>query len=277
MTSTHIANYPCFHSAWEDVCCVMRAAQSAVSDNDRSGKHGNIELEARFGVMEADRFIPGIDISILSQIEQMFDSGKDWANTDGWFTSTVYYHPSSIPGDPQPIRTETRIGKEGMIVESIRKKVVSVNDYRTQSRAPSTKPSQADVRIAISTERPVTKDELPETTQPTSVHIRVRKMYYYVPTNCNEHTWVYVLTKRWVGTSYEDALRNRKEMDPICEVELECTSPQYIMSTQYDHLAVKMLLKIYDIMKSIDVKLSNPRSFVLEPPNLISLWKKPSQ
>ena len=266
---------PCAKHAWADATKVIETAQSSI--HRMGSSHNFVELEVRFG-KSGSTFCPGVTEEAFRNLEARLDSGREWHRTVDWHNITSYIHPSAIRGDTRKLRTEITYppgcdAEQPPPIECTNKVRITKHDYHTVPLGGVDQKS-VDMRWALSVEHGVIED-VPVTTEPTAVHLKVRKCYYYAPTRCNQPAWCYALTMRWTASTLLDALVRKKTSPPVYEVELECCFPEYLLQKDPGKLSVKMLSKTCDILQILDpVHLPDPTSYIIEPTSGSMLWMR---
>lgn len=272
----YLNKLPCAKHAWLDVTGVVDTARVSVYEMNNS--HNFVELEIRFG-KRAQGFQPGIPLAAFTALEQQFDSGRDWVRVVDWHNISVFMHNSSIPGDTRVLRTEVTYPPgctESKRTECMHKELITNHDYRTVPLGMKENENATnDIRLALNVEHAVPESDIPTGVSPTAVHLKVRKCYYYAPTGCDTPVWCYVLTKRWVGATYYEALAQKQTEPPIYEMEIECLSSEYILSKESGRIAAVILYKACDVLNIIDATLSDRSSYIIEPINNHLLWTRP--
>ena len=274
--SAHVPQYmdklPCAKHAWPDVVDIIKSARQSLQSMNKS--HDFVELELRWGRREHG-FQPGVTKEAFDALEARFDTGRDWAKKTQWHNISVFFHTSNLPGDHRKLRTEITFFPEDhpetKRVECTYKETVCNHDYRTVALA-SANPSAADLRIALNIEHAIPESDIPEICEPTLVHLKTRKLYYYAPTGYEQPVWCYVLTKRWVGRTLLDAKRAQATEPPVYEIELECLNPEYLSAFDPGQVAAKLLFKACDVLEII--RPMDRSDFVIEPIKNSMLWSR---
>ena len=277
VTPAYLAKLPCAKHAWPDVCNIIDSARKSI--RTMNSQNTFVELEMRFG-RRLHGFQPGVSEQSMRDLEARFDSGREWKRVDPCHNIHVFFHASAVPGDRRKLRTEVtfRPGcEESKRVECTQKELVCNHDYRTVALALPETTSQnapADIRIALNVEHAVPKADVPEITVPSAVHLKTRKCYYYAPTGTEEPVWCYVLTKRWMGTTLQDAKIAQATKEPTYEMEIECLSPDYLVSVDGGKVAAKMLYKACDVLDILVPELRDKSAYMIEPTQNAMLWTR---
>lgn len=285
-----VRQHGCMVNAYADMLDGARQLKELARDAAHTQLY---ELEVRFGTLQPDgRFRAGVAPATMHFLEQCFDMGQHWKRVGDWHVINVYFHRSALPGDDRRLRTETTFPAAGSAsaikVETIVKERVRTIDLRTTLLAhrPSCMDQASDgkmaedgmdVRVAISRETTIPDAQIPAAVQPTEVHIKERKCYYYDSRSVNEVTWVYTLTRRWTGATYAEAEAQRQsQVEPCCEVEIECVSAKLILS-EPPRLAFNTLLVAHSVLKYIDRRFGNPDAYIMQPASGNMLWAQRRQ
>lgn len=271
----YLERLPCAKHAWPDVVSVIDSARTSIH-NMMSSQSTFVELEMRFG-RRMQGFEPGISEQAFMALEKRFDSGREWVRKIDWHNINVFFHSSSLPGDRRKLRTEVTFfptgSEETKRVESTHKELVCNHDYRTVPLSVLDR-DPVDIRIALNVERAVSATDVPDTVEPTAVHLKTRKCYYYAPTGYDTPVWCYVLTKRWTGSTLQDAKIAQANILPVYEMEIECLCPAYLTSLDPGHVAAKMLFKACDVLDIMVPELSDRASYIIEPTRNNMLWSR---
>jgi|LauGreDrversion4_2_1035121.scaffolds.fasta_scaffold01986_9 hypothetical protein len=268
----YLDRLPCVKPAWSDFTSVIDVAKKTILDH-RTPNHF-VELEMRFGKRNAQGFQAGLTAVAFQNLEARFDSGRDWAKVLDWHNSTAYYH-TNVQGN-KLIRTETTYSpgcEESRRIECTYKDLIVNHDYRTISLS-ADGTTGVDLRVAVNVENAVPEGDIPLDIIPSSVHLKVRKCYFYAPTGCDTPVWCYMLTKRWIGETLPEASKRKLEQPPTYEIEMECLSPEYLASKDSAQVATKMLSKACDVLEIIDYNLHDHNSFIFEPAGSNMLWTR---
>lgn len=261
----------CGKNSFDDIADAIKEGCEIISTIDRGKTF--FEFELRFGQHESG-FMPGVKRGQFYAVERRLDSGRDWAEIHDWHYINAYQHPSSIAGDVRKLRTEIIFGgPHGNSNTTIYKELVSNFDYKVipmKSHEPD-----LGMRIAFNLEHKVTEG-IPDLTEPTCVHRKERKCYYYTPTNHKTPVWCYVLTKRWVGKTYIEAYKASKTKEPTYEIELECVCMDYLLSMNNGQVATKFLYKACDIIHMLSPGFKDYKDYMIEPFRKSFLWRKDS-
>jgi hypothetical protein len=234
-----------------------------------------MEMRFRLG-RPAHGFQPGVSVEGFAALEERFDSGRDWAQTVDWHNIHVYFHGSAVPGDARRLRTEVSFpsgSDSAPQIECTQKELIGNYDYRIVPLA-SADPETADLRIALNVERAIPSTNIPDDVEPSAVHIKCRKCYMYAPTDCKSPVWSYMLTKRWTGSTLEEALLAKERVAPVNEVEVECLCPDYVRSKDPGKLAINMLYKACDVFGILSGKLADRTAYMIEPTRNAMLWSR---
>lgn len=280
--ASHLPAYldelPCAKHAWSDVVDAIKTARTAIQG---AGDDEYVELELRFRLgTPAGHFQPGVPAEAFAALEKRLDSGRDWSEVTPWFNIQTAFHGSSVPGDTRKLRTETRYPPtcdrvaEGVAITSIQKELVQNRDYRTVALGMAADGNPAEIRVALNIERPVASALLPDDVQTSSVHVKERKCYFYAPTGCTNAVWCYMLTRRWTGGTYREARTAKDNLPPVCEVEIECIDPSYLLSKDPGKTAVKLLGKACDLLGIMSTDLRDKKAFIIEPSGGPMLWAR---
>lgn len=118
--------------------------------------------------------------------------------------------------------------------------------------AASQVPTHADIRIAVSSEHTLSKDQLPENAgKPTFVRIKNRRRFLYRPDGCTKPHVAYDFTLSWYGKSYAEAERKMEQEQTAYELEIELLHVNELMrmpGRDAINLAASMLLKAADFL-----------------------------
>lgn len=275
--ASHLPAYldqlPCVKPAWSDFTSVIDVAKRTIQEN-RAADNQFVEVEMRFGKRTPQGFQAGLSAVAFQTLEARFDTGRDWARVLDWHNVTVFHH--SNVGGTRTIRSETTFPPgcdESKRTECTYKDLIVNHDYRTLSLSADGS-AGFDVRVAINVENAVPQADVPNEVIPSSVHLKVRKCYFYAPTGSEAPVWCYMLTKRWMGEDLQQVAQRKLHEPPIYEVELECLSPEYLLSKDSAHVATKMLSKACDILEIVDYTLHDHHSFIFEPAGTNMLWTR---
>jgi hypothetical protein len=269
---SYLDKLQCAKHAWPDVTNVIDATRrhlAGVTPN------GHVELELRFGKKTATGFQPTISASAFQALEDRFDTGRDWAKVVDWHNTHVYFHGSAVLNDKRTLRTEVTYppGCDSVQqTECIHKELLLNHDYRTVPMT-ATMQDTVDIRLAVNTERKVPDHEIPMITEPLSMHIKVRKSYFYAPTGFQMPVWCYALTKRWTGKTLQDTLMAMQRQEPTYEMEIECLESSYL-NQDSGQVAAKLMYKLCDILDIIEPTFRDRQSFVIEPVDGMLLWNR---
>lgn len=273
----YLDQLPCARHAWSDVVdaiCTARTTIQAAADNEY------VELEMRFRLgAPAGHFQPGVPEEAFAALEERLDSCRDWASITDWHNIQTSFHGSSVPGDTRRLRTEScfppkRDNLAEVVITSVQKELVQNRDYRTVAMGMSLNGVPAEIRVALNIERTVPPVMLPDDVETSSVHVKERKCYYYAPTGCSSPVWCYMLTRRWTGSTFREARKAKDAFPPVCEVEIECIDPSYLLSKDPGKTAVKLLGKACDLLGIMSADLRDQTGFILEPSGGPMLWAR---
>lgn len=271
-----VGKLPCAKHAWSDVTDVVRTLRSSIES--ASDQDSFVEMEMRFRMgqhMGTHGFQPGVSLKAFEALEERFDTGRDWAKTVNWHNIHVYFHSSSVPGDARRLRTEVTFDPDDPTHPKIthtQKELIGNYDYRLVPLSVTI--DTADLRIALNVEHNIQPSAVPIDVEPSAVHVKCRKCYYYAPTDRKTPVWCYMLTKRWTGSTLEDAMLAKEHHEPVCEVELECMCPDYVRSKDPGRLSINMLHKACDIFGILDRRLADRSSYMIEPTRNAMLWSR---
>jgi len=208
----------------------------------------NPELEVRFGhVTDRGAFVPGMTRTALSKLEHLLDTNRDWFYVSEWNLMHAFTHPSGIVGDHRTLRSEVAFVSDAQRdVTTIEKKPIHVKTFAIGNES-----RPVSFRIAVAMEVNVPTNDIPPHTEPTHCTIKRRKVYTYTPADHDKPAWMYCLTQRWHGRTFVDALVSVNTDEPICDLELEIVDVDYILHTDDEVLATKLLWKMNDLIEAI--------------------------
>ena len=241
-TTTKALEIPnALHAAVQSVAPLFGRMRKALAE----GENGQYELEARVGLLSADRFVPGINAECMRQIEAMLSSFTGWDRcTQGW----VYTHDYFYRVDGKQYRTSTTFGGASISTVHMYKTVLEQQDlqhvplHSTAVLGHLCKvPVVADVRISLAVESPVA--ELPSLVTPFMLRFKQRRSFHI-------RGWRYDLTKTWQASSRKE-MEAKQAQEPVCEVEVECEDPASCLAKPYhtdEYMATSLLLKMLDVL-----------------------------
>lgn len=252
---------PCARSAWASVTAAVELAQSTLQSIDLGNSH--LELELRFG-RRAENFRPGVPQRVFVALEKWFDTGDRWESIADWHNIHAAFHGSAVPGDSSRIRTEATFGSgDGIRLEHTQKDRVRNFDFCTV--ADRTTDETTDLRLALNVEHRVQKSRVPDDIDTTEVHLKSRKSYRYTPTEWDTPVWEYSLTKRWTGATKTEAYVNRRTVEPVYEVEIECIDTTYLANNDASNVAVKLLHKVVHVLSAVAPEFLDSGAYTIEP------------
>jgi hypothetical protein len=222
-----------------------------------------VELELRLGIINSDSatgFTAGVTAAAFARVEKRLDTGRDWARVEEWSNSRCFFHKRT--SDDARVRTEATVlhNSEHQVHSQIKNRIGRY-DWLIN---PGLSGPWLAIRLDINHEQQLRpSDDLTASVLPHAVHLKQRKSYYYCPTGQTAPVWCYSLTKRWIGATLEDVMSAKASSEPAYEIELECTDPTYLMTTETASVAYKTLSKIGDLLGLIDPKLSKTPYAVL--------------
>lgn len=222
---------------------VVRVAKQMAHDG------APVELEVRFG-RAGGSFVPGMSPEQMDRIERQLRTCRDWTRaSDDWELSMLFYHGSTIPGDTRVLRTEsTYHSATSKEVRCVDKHPVRTHTYTVQLLDPIDPPPPIDFRVAAAVENQVPDVDIPSSTRPSRVVVRLRTEYLYTPLGRTRPAWSFMLTKRWSAATFHQALLLKETEPPQCDIELECVDPAYLLDHSAEQVGFKMLWKVYDLI-----------------------------
>ncbi len=202
-------------------------------------KRPDLELEARLGIFNLNRFTSGVPRTEIERLIDMLQDSthiscesKEWTEEQDFFYTfeNVQY------------RTRVHYDASDMTLKShtIKKENVAKFDIICQ---PEVDP-KIDVRVSLKKEETVNND--PNICVGTSmVRIKQRKRF---KTLCNR--WAFDFSMSWSGQNKTDAEMKQSSEDPVFEIECELIDAKpYLAMHNDEYIACSLLLKVHDLLR----------------------------
>ena len=254
----------------------------------------NVELEARLGRLQNNRFESNVGQTTFLHILQLLESYPRWTRSSAWQeTHDVFYNvelPASnaellgaVGQGGKAVQVRTTVGSDGhggvTILHNTKRRLRSVDlEMRLMDAFSCTldtnldgKNDGLDVRVAANVETVVAPEGLPIAVMPSCVRIKQRKRFFLSSLGIDNETFVYELSVVYQGRSKHEAEQKQSNRtDPSFEVEIECLQPRaYLRSSNGEDLmlALSMLLKCFDF-----AMLLHPQSNVTYVPQALKSY-----
>ena len=243
---------------------------------------GKYELEARFGLWTGQYFKNGVSKKFIEKVLYLFEQCPHWFKITDWEDTHDYYFDETIMNCSQYksssewprsgnhysnaiIRITTHFvsdplsGKKSITTEYIKKiskrklNLKFVDGTNGKDRLSN---DLYDLRVCLNYEETLSKEDIPDCMNPTSVRLKTRKSFYYKSDNIPSYdpVWKFDITRSWLGESKSEAEHKQKANESTnYELELECLNPTALMCLdKHDSFYVmcSMLLKMSDLLNS---------------------------
>lgn len=216
--------------------CVPVAAQVV----DILRQHPEYELEARFGTIVQQKFVPGVSRSLMDDIiDKMQKSSFVRGDSEWKEEQDVYYEHNG-----RYMRTRVQYDSNTMTVTSSTTEKVPVVPPVDCLHRVGDEMGGLDVRLSLKTEHIV--ESPPLWVNPTLVRIKQRRRFV-----TENELWAFDFSMTWSGRSKSEAEASQMKDDAVFEIECELIDvPRAMAQRSNEYLALSILLKMTDFMPS---------------------------
>jgi len=249
---------PSYLNKYPEIVEAVQGVKELVDEWKEETGVGGYELEARLGKFTLTGFKPGVSCQFMENVIIMLKSYKKWSSETDWEETHDYYYKTDETNLPMVRTTSSFIidkvtGRRRIGADHIRKHVKRVLDYKYHSSTPASFQHNYDLRVNLSFEEVISRENLPTIVNPSFMRIKCRKSFYYTSEQFPSSVpiWKLDLTRSWSGASKSEAELRQKTEEPVYEIEIECINPLALMiSPKHDtiYVACSLLLKMKDFV-----------------------------
>lgn len=200
------------------------------------------ELEARFGIIEHERFRPGVSRAMIERIIDMMQASPHIGGDDEWREEQDFFFEQN----GVPLRTRVMYDHSALTVTptTIRKEAMGNVDLRGGGNT-----DNVDIRISLKDEK-----EVQHTDACVRTHmVRIKQRRRFVTEN---GAWAFDFALSWSGKTKTDAEKAQASEDPQFEVECELIDAERVLALQSDRrIALSLLLKMTDLLQDEEVEI----------------------
>tara|TARA_B110000008_G_scaffold258032_1_gene276678 strand:+ start:284 stop:1045 length:762 start_codon:yes stop_codon:yes gene_type:complete len=201
---------------------------------------GQYELEARFGKMCGNKFIPGVDRVFMDTIIEWMQKSQFILGDDGWKEELDMYYDYM----GKSLRTRVQYDHNNMMVNSCTTEKKMLMPSLTFYEFLGDKRGTNDIRVSLKTEYEICNP--PVSINPTLVRVKQRRRFV-----TENNMWAFDFSMTWSGNSKSEAERLQMTEDATYEIECELIdSYAYLQGCTDNHAALSILLKMYDLLPS---------------------------
>lgn len=200
-----------------------------------------IELEARLGKIENNKFINGITRSKMDNIIQIMQHSSSMYVLQEWQEE----HDIFFMFENSEYRSRVQFNSDLMTISSNTIKKVNLGKLDIHAS------EGEDMRISLKKEIPIHIENIPHAVNPSYVRIKQRKSF-----KCENSDWRFDFTLSWEGKTKDDAEIKQQTCEPTFEFECELTNHNILQKKSNEYIATSLLLKMCDF---------SPKNIILQP------------
>ena len=206
-------------------------------------RSAHLELEARLGKCDSEGFCAGVSAEFFEALVHKMDICSAWYSVTPWqeYEDVIFNDVRGLA-----VRQTVFANRESCnlsISTQQKRHRCKLTFGATTCKSCPLDSNVGHVRIAVSEEIPVSKDDLPSVVMPVYVRFKQRRSYTERSSN-KDSFWRYDLTKSWSGKTKQDAEQKSQGMPPVYEVEVEWVpSPNANWNSMDKAAVVRSLIK----------------------------------
>lgn len=202
-----------------------------------------VELEAKLGRVEAERYVPHVLPTVFASVEKKLSSNPPLVSADEADEHVDVFFESKQGKKGQEVRMRIEFDSDDMLVRrsAVRKKKVAEALVRS---------GEAAIKVSVSAESPHDLEKEGEIVRPSHVRMKQRRAFLYP---VSSPSWRYDTTRCWAGGSKTEAEALRRseregERGGMLEVEVELVSDSYLATRTDETVALSLLMKANDFL-----------------------------
>ena len=225
---------------------ISQCISSAEEMVKRYRENPTFELEARFGSVVDNKFIPGVDRLTMDSVIEMMQKSTFVTCQGEWNEEMDLYYlynhkhlRTRVQYDVIDMNISTHTTEKNLIVPHL-DYVSTINENVSDS---------LHIRLSLKSENEVTN--IPNSVNPYLVRIKQRKRFI-----TENKKWAFDFSMTWSGEDKTKAEYSQMHNDPVYEIECECIDSSILNDRDDVYIAASLLMKMHDFL---------PKNTVLKP------------